>query len=96
MSAACHEPISTTRANRRGRRLRSNALNVLRAGRGFRLDGVIDAACLEVIAADRIGEAPIVLDDADREYRDFHVCGLFVHADAVSMLIAHGDSLKSL
>jgi hypothetical protein len=59
--------------------------------------GVIDAACLEVIAADRVGEAPIVLDDApDTADRDFDVCGLKIPADAVSMLIAHGDSLKSL
>jgi hypothetical protein len=58
---------------------------------------VIDAACLHVIAAEREGEAPIVLDDAaERKDRDFDVCGLKIPADAVSMLIAHGDSLKSL
>lgn len=38
-----------------------------------------------------------MLDDAqDREDHDFNVCGLQIPADAVSMLIAHGDSLKSL
>jgi len=59
--------------------------------------GVIDAACIEVMAADRAGVPPIVLDDApEREDRDFDVCGLKIPMDAVSMLIAHGDSLKSL
>lgn len=59
--------------------------------------GVIDATCIETIAADREGEAPIVLDDApDREDRDFDVHGLLVPADSTSMIIAHGDSLKSL
>ncbi len=59
--------------------------------------GVIDATCIDVIAADRAGEAPIILDDApDREDRDFDVQGILIPADSVSMLIAHGDSLKSL
>lgn len=57
----------------------------------------IDSACILAIRADREGEAPIVLDDAlVREDRNFEVCGLQVPADAASMLIAHGDSLKSL
>ena len=39
----------------------------------------------------------IVLDDApDAIERDFDVCGLQVPADATSLLIAHGDSLKSM
>jgi hypothetical protein len=59
--------------------------------------GVIDATCIEVIAADREGEAPIILDDApDLEDRDHNVHGLLVPADSTSMIIAHGDSLKSL
>lgn len=59
--------------------------------------GVIDATCLEVIAAERQGESPIVLDDAPvRDDRDFNIDGLQVPADAASMLIAHGDSLKSM
>ena len=59
--------------------------------------GVIDAACIEIINADRQGDAVIVLDDAPEVAdRDFDVCGLRVPADAASMLIAHGDSLKSL
>jgi hypothetical protein len=59
--------------------------------------GAVDAACLEVIAADRVGEMPIVLDDAPTlECLNVEVCGLEIPADAVSMLIAHGDSLKSL
>ena len=63
----------------------------------FDWQGVIDAACIEVIAADRAGEAPIILDDApDMEDRDFNVEGILIPADSVSMLIAHGDSLKSL
>ena len=38
-----------------------------------------------------------MLDDApDAIERDFDVCGLRVPADAASMLIAHGDSLKSM
>jgi hypothetical protein len=63
----------------------------------FDWKGVIDATCIEVIAADRAGEAPIILDDApDMEDRDFDVQGILIPADSVSMLIAHGDSLKSL
>ncbi len=59
--------------------------------------GALDAACLEVIRAERQGEAPIILDDApDVLARDLDVFGLTVPADAASMLIAHGDSLKSL
>ena len=59
--------------------------------------GLIDATCIEVIAADRAGEAPIILDDApDLDDRDFDVQGIQIPADATSMLIAHGDSLKSL
>ena len=51
--------------------------------------GVIDSTCIEVIAADRAGEAPIILDDApDLEDRDFEVQGIQIPADSVSMLIA--------
>jgi hypothetical protein len=42
-------------------------------------------------------DAPLVLDDAPAtEDRDFDVAGLRVPTDAASMLIAHGDSLKSM
>jgi hypothetical protein len=59
--------------------------------------GAIDGACLEVIRAERQSDDVIVLDDApERTERNFQVCGLTVPADAVSTLIAHGDSLKSL
>lgn len=59
--------------------------------------GLIDAACLRTIRAEREGEAVIVLDDApDVTDRDLDVFGLRVPTDAASMLIAHGDSLKSL
>ena len=59
--------------------------------------GVIDGACLEIIRAERRGADVIVLDDAPHvTERDFDVCGLLVPADASSILIAHGDSLKSL
>ena len=58
--------------------------------------GVINAACLEVIQAERYGDDPIVLDDAPQVAdRDLNVHGLIVPADAASLLIAHGDSLKS-
>ena len=57
----------------------------------------IDSACIAIIEADRQGKAPIVLDDAaDVITRDFNVLGLTIPADAASMLIAHGDSMKSL
>src|ERR1043166_1986089 len=59
--------------------------------------GVIDAACLEIIRGERQGADVIVLDDAPHAVeRDYEVCGLAIPADASSMLIAHGDSLKSL
>lgn len=59
--------------------------------------GVVDAACLEIIGAERRGAEVIVLDDAPvLAEHDFDVCGLLVPADAASILIAHGDSLKSM
>ena len=59
--------------------------------------GMIDAVCLDTIAAERRGADVIVLDDAAEVLeRDFDVCGLSVPADATSILIAHGDSLKSM
>ncbi len=59
--------------------------------------GAIDAACLETIRAERQGDDVIVLDDAPEIVdRDVDVFGLKVPTDAASMLIAHGDSLKSL
>jgi hypothetical protein len=63
----------------------------------FDWQGLIDAACLEVIRAERHSDDVIVLDDAP-EVRElnFDVGGLQVPADAASILIAHGDSLKSL
>jgi hypothetical protein len=63
----------------------------------FDWDAAIDSACLEAIQAERNGSDVIVLDDAPEvPQRDFDICGLHVPADAASMLIAHGDSLKSL
>jgi hypothetical protein len=59
--------------------------------------GIMDAACLEIIRAERRGAEVIVLDDAPHvQQRDHDVCGLLVPADAASILIAHGDSLKSM
>jgi hypothetical protein len=59
--------------------------------------GAIDAACLEVIQAEREGSTVIVLDDApDAAEAGVDVFGLHVPTDAASLLIAHGDSLKSL
>lgn len=58
----------------------------------------IESACIEIISASRHGiDRPIVLDDApDVVERDHEVYGLLVPADATSMLIANGDSLKSM
>ncbi len=59
--------------------------------------GVIDAACVECIQAERTGADVIILDDAPTTADcDHNVFGLMVPADAASMLIAHGDGLKSL
>jgi hypothetical protein len=59
--------------------------------------GVIDAVCLLVTQSERQGDEVIVLDDAPEVVeRDIDIHGLKVPADAPSMLIAHGDSLKSL
>jgi hypothetical protein len=59
--------------------------------------GAIDGACLEIIRAERAGADVVVLDDAiDVPERDVDVSGLTLPADAASLLIAHGDSLKSL
>jgi len=59
--------------------------------------GVIDAACLQTIRAEREGDPVIVLDDApDVVGRDVDIYGLKVPIDAASVLIAHGDSLKSM
>lgn len=64
----------------------------------FDWQAAIDAGFIEIIAASRQGEGDvIVLDDApDVIERDIDVHGLQVPADATSMLIAHGDSLKSM
>ena len=59
--------------------------------------GVIDAACLMALRAEREGDAAIVLDDAPEiTERDIDVYGLLLPTDAASLLIAHGDSLKSM
>lgn len=59
--------------------------------------GVIDASCLLTIQAERQGDEVIILDDAPATAeRDVDVYGLKVPTDAASILIAHGDSLKSL
>jgi hypothetical protein len=59
---------------------------------------VVDAACLEIIQAERRGADVIVLDDADDRNgeENFECFGIQVPADAPSLLIAHGGSLKSL
>ena len=63
----------------------------------FDWPGVIDAACLECIQAERIGSDVIILDDAPTKADQEHnIFGLQVPADASSLLIAHGDGLKSL
>jgi hypothetical protein len=64
----------------------------------FDWNGVINAACLETIQAERQGERIIVLDDApDIAERDLEIVpGFEIPGDASSLLIAHGDSLKSL
>jgi hypothetical protein len=59
--------------------------------------GAIDSASIEIIRAARRSDDVIVLDDApDLTHRDFSVCGVAFPADAASLLIAHGDSLKSM
>lgn len=59
--------------------------------------GAIDAACLETIKAERHGDDPIILDDADDTIeQDHNVFGLEIPTDSTSILIAHGGSLKSL
>ena len=63
----------------------------------FDWEGVIDAAGLLTIEAERQGDEVIVLDDAPEvQDRDIDIHGLTIPADAASMLIAHGDSLKSM
>lgn len=64
----------------------------------FDWQAAIESACIEIITASRQGDGQaIVLDDADEVVDHDHVVyGLSVPADATSMLIAHGDSLKSL
>jgi hypothetical protein len=60
--------------------------------------GVIDAACIETIQADRQGDDVIVLDDAPIiANREIDILpGFSLPFDAASLLIAHGDSLKSM
>ncbi len=59
--------------------------------------GAIDAACLECIQAERTGADVIVLDDAPTvAAQDHNIFGLKVPADAASIIIAHGDGLKSV
>jgi hypothetical protein len=57
----------------------------------------IDAAANMAIEAERGGEDLITLDDApDIIAQNHEVDGLTIAADATTMLIAHGDSLKSM
>jgi hypothetical protein len=59
--------------------------------------GVIDATCLLTIQFERQGDDVIVLDDAPVvAERDIDLFGLKIPTDAASLLIAHGDSLKSM
>lgn len=63
----------------------------------FDWQGHVDAASLFTIRAERGGDDVIVLDDApDVTQREVDVHGLIVPTDAASILIAHGDSLKSM
>jgi hypothetical protein len=64
----------------------------------FDWQAAIESACIEIITASRQGDGhAIVLDDAPEVVDHDHVVhGLSVPADATSMLIAHGDSLKSM
>ena len=64
----------------------------------FDWGAVIESACIEIIAAARAGDSQaIVLDDAvEAPARDFDVLGLRLPADATSLLVAQGDSLKSM
>jgi hypothetical protein len=63
----------------------------------FDWPGVLDAACIEIIRASRAQNDVRALDDAPpKQSQDFDICGLKIPADASSMLIAHGDSMKSL
>jgi hypothetical protein len=59
--------------------------------------GLVEEFCQRVIAFDREGDPVIALDDApDRPARDLDIHGLKVPGDAASLLVAHGDSLKSM
>lgn len=65
----------------------------------FDWQGTIDAVCLKTIQAEREGEAGIRLDDAPQASTspDLSIVpGFDIPTDATSLLIAHGDSLKSL
>lgn len=70
-----------------------------RTGRdGFDWQGAVESACIEIVRAARAGETHgLVLDDAaEASARDIDVLGLLIPADATSLLVAQGDSLKSL
>ena len=59
--------------------------------------GLVEEFCQRVIAFDREGDPVIALDDApDRPARDLDIHGLKIPSDAASLLVAHGDSLKSM
>lgn len=63
----------------------------------FDWQGAIDAAAILAIDAERGGNDAITLDDAPTTIAQNHeVGGLTVAADATTLLIAHGDSTKSL
>ena len=65
---------------------------------GFDWQAVIESASIEIINAERAGDSQaIILDDApEAPARDVDVLGLRLPADATSLLVAQGDSLKSL
>lgn len=64
----------------------------------FDWTGAIDELAIRVNAGERDGgDRPIVLDDASETVSpDFDVYGLKIPSDAASLLIAHGDSMKSM
>lgn len=95
ISSAYHNLSSLTARSALAKRC---ALRAKTAPDAYDWQAAIESASIEIIEATRQGDdRPLVLDDApDVVDHDHDVYGLRVPADATSMLIAHGDSLKSL